>query len=246
MIVWALFDSGNGCYKRVASKIGIEIYSIGIDRENKSDHFINLDLADYSRMFGDNTLFETLDKLPTPDLIIASPPCESWSVASAMNGGNACWKTDQVENLFGKMNGSTFTIRDYVDFEKYQYYPDRQLMTRINGELCIFNTVEIIKKYNPKYWVIENPAYGKIWEYIEKILGFEIPYTNLTFYSAYGFDIQKPTKFASNVDLKLKKEKIKNKIEFKQTCGYNFRSNIPDELVQEIFLKIENMTKGDV
>jgi C-5 cytosine-specific DNA methylase len=88
MIVWALFDSGNGCYTQAAKEFpGIEIYPIGMDIEGKNDHFINLNLADYSRMFGDNTLFDTLDKLPQPDLIIASPPCESWSVASAMWGG---------------------------------------------------------------------------------------------------------------------------------------------------------------
>ena len=43
-------------------------------------------------MFGDNKLFDELDKLPKPDLIIASPPGERWSVASAMWGGNASWK----------------------------------------------------------------------------------------------------------------------------------------------------------
>lgn len=88
MIVWALFDSGNGSYFKSAKKFEeIEIYSIGLDIENKNDHFINLNLADYSYLFKDNTLFDTLDKLPKPDLIIASPPCESWSVASAMRGG---------------------------------------------------------------------------------------------------------------------------------------------------------------
>lgn len=89
MIVWALFDSGNGCYSKAvkAFEQSIEIYPIGIDIENKNNHFLHLNLADYSRMFGDNTLFNSLDKLPRPDLIIASPPCESWSVASAMWGG---------------------------------------------------------------------------------------------------------------------------------------------------------------
>lgn len=47
-------------------------------------------------MFGDNTMFDTLDQLPKPDLIIASPPCESWSNASSMGGdGNACWIEDE-------------------------------------------------------------------------------------------------------------------------------------------------------
>src|SRR5699024_3212529 len=96
MIVWALFDSGNGSYTKVVEKYfrnEIEIYPIGIDIENKNDHFINLDLADYSYLFGDNKLYDALDKLPKPDLIIASPPCESWSVASAMRGGQRLLET---------------------------------------------------------------------------------------------------------------------------------------------------------
>ena len=94
MIVWALFDSGNGSYFKSAQKFEeIEIYSIGLDIENKNDHFINLNLADYSYLFKDNTLFDTLDNLPKPDLIIASPPCESWSVASAMRGGQCVLET---------------------------------------------------------------------------------------------------------------------------------------------------------
>ena len=55
MIVWALFDSGNGSYTKGVNKLDkdIEIYPIGIDIENKNHHFINLNLADYSRLFGD-------------------------------------------------------------------------------------------------------------------------------------------------------------------------------------------------
>ena len=96
MVVWALFDSGNGSYFKGANSLNssgganIEIYSIGMDIENKNNHFINLDLADFGRLFGDNTLFDVLDKLPKPDLIIASPPCESWSNASTMVCLTAC------------------------------------------------------------------------------------------------------------------------------------------------------------
>ena len=88
MIVWGLFDSGNGSYAKVANEIEeIEMYSLGLDITNRNDHFINIDLADYGYLFGDNEMFDRLDDLPKPDLIIASPLCESWSVASAMRGG---------------------------------------------------------------------------------------------------------------------------------------------------------------
>ena len=78
---------------------------MGLDIENKNSHFINLNLADYSYMFGNNKMYDTLDRLPKPDLIIASPPCESWSVASAMNSGNACWKRERTDDsLFDPQN----------------------------------------------------------------------------------------------------------------------------------------------
>lgn len=242
MIVWALFDSGNGCYSKAAKKFeDIEIYSIGIDRKNKSNHFINLNLADYSRLFGDNTLFDHLDSLPNPDLIIASPPCESWSVASAMDNGNACWKQEKGDGLFEpQVPLSRFTIRYRSDYDRYQFKPEKSLMTRINGELCAFNTIEIIKRYQPKVYIIENPAHGRLWEYIEKILGFEIPYENLTYYNNYDYPIKKPTKFKSNIDLDLKKEIIPNEVEFKSDFSrdYNERSNIPAALVEDIFRKV--------
>lgn len=246
MIVWALFDSGNGCYKRSADEIDdIEIYSIGLDIENKNNHFINLNLADYSRIFGDNTLFDTLDELPHPDLIIASPPCESWSVASAMKNGNACWKREDVsDSLFEPQTPlSRFTVRNYTDYDGTQFKQDKSLIKRINGELCAFNTIEIIRKYNPKYYIIENPAHGRLWEYVDKILGFKIKFDNFTYYNNYDYPISKPTKFKSNVNLNLKSENIPNDVIFNSgfSRDYNERSNIPKKLVDEIFSKILKM-----
>lgn len=241
MVVWALFDSGNGCYAKTAVHFHeMKIYSIGIDIENKNNHFINLNLADYSYLFGNNTLFDTLDKLPNPDLIIASPPCESWSVASAMRGGNACWKQEDGDSLFEpQIPLSRFTVRDFKDYEGYQFKPTKSFLKRVNGELCIFNTIQIIKRYKPQFYIIENPAYGRIWEYIEKVIGFDIPYENLTYYNNYDYPISKPTKFKSNLDLNLSKNVIPNEIDFNKTgWSYNERSNIPERLVKEIFEKV--------
>nr|DAI52953.1 MAG TPA: regulatory protein [Bacteriophage sp.] len=93
MIVWALFDSGNGCYTQGAELFNqsvsqsvsqsVKIYPIGIDIESKNNHFINLNLADYSRMFGDNKLFDELDKLVKdgkfPKPVYPQPHILSWS-----------------------------------------------------------------------------------------------------------------------------------------------------------------------
>lgn len=92
-VVWCLFDSGNGSYSKCLTRLNrnkildTEFYAVGLDKMGKNTHFIELNLADYSRLFNDDNLFTRLDKLPHPDVIIASPPCESWSVASAMRGG---------------------------------------------------------------------------------------------------------------------------------------------------------------
>ena len=238
MIVWSLFDSGNGSYARAASEFpGIENFSIGIDRENKNTHFINLNLADYSCLFGKDEMIERLEQLPRPDLIIASPPCESWSVASAMDRGNACWKQERGDALFEpQVPLSKFTVRDYDDYERYQFKPEKSLMTRINGELTIFNTIRIIRHFKPKYYIIENPAHGRIWEYIERVLGFDVGYENLTYYNNWDYPIKKPTKFASNINLKLTTEYVKQEVEFSELkWSYNQRSNIPEKLVQHIF-----------
>lgn len=249
MTVWALFDSGNGSYTKgvvILNRSGganIDIYPVGIDIENKNNHFINLNLGDYSRLFGNNTLFDELDKLPKPDLIIASPPCESWSNASAMSDGNACWKQEDIsDSLFvPQREPSMFTIRNNSDYDKafVNYKYARQFMKRVNGELTAFNTIEIIKRYEPMFFIIENPASGRLWKYIEDIIGFKLPYYNLTRYNNYDYPLQKPTKFASNLNLELKNDIIKQDVEWKHfSKSYNERSNIPQKLVIEIFTKV--------
>lgn len=249
MIVWALFDSGNGSYTQGAKALNrqglveIEIFPIGLDIEQKNSHFVNLNLADYGRLFGNDKLFDVLDKLPGPDLIIASPPCESWSNASAMAEGNACWKQeDLADSLFvPQREASLFTIRNKSDYDQayINYRYDRQFLKRVNGELTAFNTVEIIKRYHPKWWIIENPASGRLWKYLEEVMAFKLPYLNMTRYNNYDYPLQKPTKFASNLYLGLKNDIIKQDIEWKHfSKSYNERSNIPQKLVKEIFERV--------
>ena len=246
MHIWGLFDDGNGCYRQAVDEYNMNvggqhtITSIGI-----GDACINKDLA-INTLHKPNALWEQLDKLDKPDVILASPPCESWSVASAMKGGNACWKKekDMTINLFGEYEqGSKFTIRNHIDYENYQFKYDKSFLTRINGEMCIYNTLKIIERYKPKVFVIENPAYGRIWEYIANVIGFNIPYENLTYYNNYGYPVQKSTKFGSNINLKLRNKRIKGKIELKHYNNggnrYNTRSNIPIDLVKSILKECE-------
>lgn len=238
IIVWALFDSGNGCYTKAAKQFSnIEIYPIGIDIENRNHHFISVNLADYCRIFGDNKLFNTLDSLPKPDVILASPPCESFSVASAMWGGNACWKQEQPK-------GSRFVVRNYRDYEVPQvprkhYRYEKSFFNRVNGELCIYNTIEIIKRYQPKVYVIENPYASRMWDYIHDVIGFNIPFDNPTYYGNYQYPAKKPTKFKSNINLSLKFENYYAGVRIDHIFkSYNARSNIPTALIMDMYSKI--------
>ena len=72
-------------------------------------------------------------------------------------------------------------------------------------------------------------------------MGFKLPYLNITRYNNYDYPLQKPTKFASNINLDLKNEIIKQEIEWGHfSKSYNERSNIPHKLVIEIFSKVYN------
>lgn len=245
IIVWALFDSGNGCYTQAAQQFkNIEIYPIGIDIERKNKHFIELNLADYSRLFGDNTLFNTLDNLPKPDVILASPPCESFSVANSIKKGNICWQQESPK-------GSRFTIRSKKDFDlatvkRRKYYYERSFFNRINGELCLFNTIEIIKRYQPKIYVIENPYASRMWHYLSDILAASIPYDNPTYYGNYGWPCKKATKFKSNIPLNLRYQHYIAGTSMNDCLhSYNARSAIPLNLIEDIYNSIIGYLGGN-
>jgi len=253
LIVWALFDSGNGCYKKAVQQYfpnDIEIYSIGLDIENQNQHFIHMNLASYGELFGESQLFCDLDKLPKPDIILASPPCESWSVASGMKGGNVCWYSEELFTLFGTVKSeNSFTLRTHEQleeqFEKVPYFKKhwwKTVYNRINGELCAFNIIRIIERYQPKVWVIENPQSSRLWRYYKQIQGFQ-GIENIAHYNAYNKHFpKKPTTFYSNHSFALKTTKEKASVVISKTKGdersviqgYNARSNIPLLLIKDI------------
>lgn len=244
-IVWSLFDSGNSSYKQAIEQYfsnKIENYSIGLDKLNKNSNFINLDLASFKDIFGDTSLFDTLDKLPKPDIILASPPCESFSVASAMKGGNKFYVWDD-----GNMTPSTANRILSKNDTPFKSDVAKATLTRINGELCAYNTTRIIKRYQPETWVIENPQSSKIWYYLEHNYNFG-GIANVAHYAKYDKKFpKKPTTFMSNRFLSLATMAVGSKADIvigsrgqgrKQIRDYNERSNIPLTLVKDILEQI--------
>lgn len=78
MRILALFDDGNGSVKKALPDH--DVVSVGIGNAD-----IVMDLSDMKNI---KKLVDMHKKEPF-DLLMASPPCESWSFATAVPGGNA-------------------------------------------------------------------------------------------------------------------------------------------------------------
>lgn len=161
-------------------------------------------------------------------------------------GGNKCWIWESGE-LIPRKDVSILSKND----TPFKAYPDKALYTRINGELCAFNTTQIIDRYKPIYWVIENPLSSKIWYYLDRWHGFSGIY-NVAHYAAYDKKFsKKPTCFLSNQILNLRTlpKGVKSAVTIgshdtgkssnrKQIHDYNERSAIPNLLVKDILTQL--------
>ncbi len=113
-------------------------------------------------------------------------------------------------------------------------------MQRINGELTAFNLVCILARYRPSVFVIENPRSSRLWEYIEDVLGINIPYENNTYYAHYDYPLAKPTRFKSNINLGLISNYTRGSMLMKDfSKDYNVRSQIPLKLIHHIYDKVQ-------
>lgn len=241
LILWALFDDGNCSYKKSIQKYfdgEFEVHCIGInnkpfdDSVNYKYHKIDLSLTNFG-------LLRELSKLPKPDIILASPPCESWSTADC--GGRMFMSIDKewwhVKNrdFYNEYNKKCHPV-------KHRQFLQKET-SRIVGENTIGATIMIIEHYakrNKKLiWAIENPATSKTWEYQKEHWCFRF-YENKTYYSCYDKTFSpKPTIFKSNIKLNLKDKKIKGNNDHMARGSYDKRSAIPLNLIRDIVFQLK-------
>lgn len=170
LVCWALFDSETGDYMSCVRKHfpdKIDVYGVGISHYGKNTpNYLNFNLADFSELFdGVGIGKKLLKSLPKPDIIVASPPCESWSHLTSINNGNIHWKR-YASKLFPE--NKVFQLQDVdVSTGFVKNSGIKTFYTRVNGELCHQNTWEIIKTTKPKVFMVENPD-NYSWEYIHK------------------------------------------------------------------------------
>jgi len=238
--ILVLFD-GSGCISKMAKNLGYHVKSLDILNLDHID--IPIDILQFNP--------EDINGF-IPDVIWASPPCETWSIVTAMKGGgNRYWESI-------KLNGKVVDIKPRTNFtiDKRLKYPDRIIRKRITHTDILIKTVDIINHYqvqNPNLiYFIENPATGYMRFYLKKL----IPtfYENITTYCKYGSQYRKETSIFSNLKLNLKWCPKKSKTNTchhsdtfqqrydhkKQPKGvvkhksYLERSSIPDKLCKDI------------
>ena len=234
IIIWALYDDAESSYKNAIKKYfineNIEVHSIGINdvKFPKSDkyfyHLIDLSLNNFD-------LLKKLKELPHPDIILASPPCESWSGADC--AGKMFRKIDKNGNWFVNNKKYYDKYNENAHPVKKRYFIQKE-RGRIIGESTIGATIEIITHFKPKIWIIENPQTSKTWEFQRYHWDFH-GIENLTFYSSYDSNFSpKPTIFKSNIKLDLINKKEKGNKDHMAKGSYGKRSSIPKTLIKHI------------
>lgn len=203
IVVWDLFGGGqNSVYQTLRENSLFDVWTFDITEPTREQH-IKQDLT------VDN-IIEVLAKYPRPQIIVASPLCQSFSQVLQMKGGGTCFWKKENDRLVERPVAEFEALKS--GFTKY-LKADKQLEIKRLGEKCINNTLAVIEHFKPQFWYIENPANSLMWYYIEHnkadwVAANGPVYKNKTYYNNYGFIIQKATIFLSNIDLHLKHEKI--------------------------------------
>jgi len=217
-VIWYLFDSDKGAGKRAFElwdkKDNYEFYSIGLSTCNTS-HFKSVDLSKYQESIDNlNKLIEN-GELKKPDIILASPPCEAWSLAKSPL---QAFIFDKVNNKFIWDNEESWLKRKYKEdgitprnkmFKGVKW--EKIKKTQEIGIDCIKTTKMIIDYYKPNIYLIENGRSTFIWKYIKYVLNWDL-IDNIFDYGAYGWIVKKPTRFNGNILLTRKRETKEQRI----------------------------------
>ena len=231
-VIWSLFDSETAITQELNSDEYI-VYSIGLPSSSAvTDNFINMDLSKRSCL-------SKLEKLPKPDIIFASPPCETWVT---LNIGNV---------KFFKRNYNEHNLYWQKNFKANNYMIKHRVL-RLFGQKTAYFTAEIIKKFKPELWCVENGNSSLIFKYLNKYHKLQ-GNQNKTYYSSYdniNFGL-KPTTIYSNLKMNLRKDFKQSNIHIthckssiknnKQILNnYCERSRVPIELYKHILNIYEN------
>lgn len=205
-IIWSLFDSETAITQKLNSD-KYQVYSIGLPSSSAlTDNFIHIDLSKKS-------CIKKLSKLPKPDIIFASPPCESWV---NLNIGNVKFfdRNYNEHNLYWQKN---FKPNNYMR---------KHFESRMLGQITAYWTWKIIQEFKPELWCIENGFTSLIFKYLHKFHGAN-GYKNMLCYNAYDSNFsQKRTVFFSNKKMLLKKTSISKDSNIRISINKSMRDKV--------------------
>lgn len=235
-VVWALFDDATRSYYHALNfHPQIKVISVGINNLNE-DNYHRIDLS-----ITNPNLINELKMLPAPDIILASPPCEGWSNADNQRRAIKDFQYSTLSNevMFMNLRTQKFYNENNPLLQKSMkrdFYNAH--CTRLIAEGTTLGLMKIIKTFNPKYWVIENPMTSKIWDYL-KIFCDVSGFYNVARYNNYDENFpQKPTIFFSNRQFELKSQVTQSKITLEDVSGYNKRAAIPEQLIKDYVFQL--------
>lgn len=236
-VIWALYDDAESSYMNAIKSFfhgKYKVYSIGINDVNfpPSEYYFykKIDLS-----LNNLNLIQELSKLEKPTIILASPPCESWSGADC---GGKMFKSISHDGKWFVQNKNYYDDYNKKCHPVKRRYFIQKEQGRILGESTAGATIRIIDYFKPKVWVIENPKTSKIWDFQKYHWGFEA-IMNTTYYSSYDPNFSlKPTIFKSNKKIDLKKKRVPGNKAHMAKGSYSKRSSIPYELIKDLINQI--------
>ena len=202
--------SGTHSFGKVSSKLGFNVYSLDRDLGAENEGYKSENHFKEDIMTWDYKQFDR----GFFKIITASPVCLWWSHL------RKSWIGRKI-----KAHGDTIITADILnqDIELY-------------GVPMVDKVFEIIDYFNPDYYIIENPATGRMKDYINDL----IPYYDVD-YCMYGFDYRKTTRFWTNIEefekVTCNHKKHKKDVSISIGGGSNRleRYKIPEKVIQKLF-----------
>lgn len=237
----------NSVYHALKYFKNVEIHTFDINEKTQHPNQYVVDLTTPN-------IIEVMSNYPQPDIIFASPLCQSFSWLMHCEGGRLGWKLCENEQIYKvrELQDIQYQIdkNGFFKQNKAQSIQDRAIL----GGRLLNACIALINHFKPSFFYIENPEKSLMWDFIDKnIPSFAGFYKNRAEYSSYDLSkTNKPTIFYSNCKLDLKNYGIKGNVyrprwaklvETPCTKEQSARSAIPHLLIVDIFKQMEILWK---